>query len=321
MTPKQLDVFRAVMSTGTTIGASGVLKMSQSAISRQLAALEADLGFDLFHRDRGRLLATAEARVLLQEVGELADVLARLKRRTDELGAGRFGRALVKMGFPHSMTTSILPAVVRDFLAGGTAVNLELVSGPYDFIERAVTGRTADFGFVRLPTEDAGFKVMPLISSTMACAVPRDHRLADATSIAAGDLDHADVILLGRLRRNRAEVEEQLRAAGSNVRCRVETHSVESSLAMVAEGIGISIVPAFMGSFIRSDRVRLVPMSPERWVDYGIITLRDSPLSLPMMRFIDMLRERILSQAEQTVAKQADGTDPPELPQHHADRA
>jgi DNA-binding transcriptional LysR family regulator len=144
---------------------------------------------------------------------------------------------------------------------------------------------------------------MPLISSPMLCAVPFGHRLASDDRVSAEDLDRADVILLGRLRRNRAEVEEQLRAAGSHVRCRVETHSVESSIAMVAEGIGISIVPAFMGSFIKSDRVRLVPMSPERWVDYGIITLRDSPLSLPMMRFIEMLRDRILAEAALTVAK------------------
>jgi hypothetical protein len=66
-------------------------------------------------------------RILVGEVDELANVLARLKRRTDELGAGRFGRSLMKMGFPHSMTTTILPRVIRDFLAETTSVSLELV--------------------------------------------------------------------------------------------------------------------------------------------------------------------------------------------------
>lgn len=297
MTPKQLEVFRAVMSTGTTIGASVVLKLSQSAISRQLSALEADLGFNLFHRDRGRLLPTAEARVLVEEVGELADVLARLKRRTDELGAGRFGRSLMKMGFPHSMTTTILPPVIRDFLAETTSVSLELVAGPYSYVEHAVMGRVADFGFVRLPTEDLGFEVTPLFTSGTLCAVPAGHALAARPTISAEDLNQADMVLLGRLRHNRQEIETLLRDAKSEVRCRVETHSVESSLALVAEGIGISIVPAFIGSFISSERVKLVPLVPETLVDYGIITLRDSPLSRPMQLFIDMLRQRILAEA------------------------
>lgn len=300
MTPKQLDVFRAVMSTGSTIGASVVLKLSQSAISRQLSGLEAEIGFDLFHRDRGRLVATPEAHLLSQEVGELADVLARLKRRTDELGAGRFGKSLIKMGFPHSMTTTMLPRLIREFLGEAKEISVELVAGPYDYIERAVMGRTADFGFVRLPTEDLGFEVMPLLASGMLCAVPADHPLAARERIEVEDLVRTDLVLLGRLRHNRQEIEERLRSAQGSVRCRVETHSVESSIAMVAEGVGISIVPSLIGSFIKSDRVRLIPLEPESWSDYGIITLRDSPLSRPMRRFIEMLRDVLLVEARLT---------------------
>jgi DNA-binding transcriptional LysR family regulator len=300
MTPKQLDVFRAVMSTGSTIGASAVLKLSQSAISRQLAALEAEIGFPLFHRDRGRLVARPEAHLLAQEVGELADVLARLKRRTEELGAGRFGRTLIKMGFPHSMTTTMLPGLIREFLADAKEISVELVAGPYDFIERAVTGRTADFGFVRLPTEDLGFEVIPLLSSGMLCAVPADHALAARKSVCAEDLADTNLVLLGRLRHNRQDIEERLRRAQGSVRCRVETHSVESSIALVAEGVGISIVPSHIGSFIASERVRLIPLEPQSWSDYGIIHLRDSPLSRPMQRFIGMLREKLLRDAKLT---------------------
>src|SRR5690606_27981232 len=135
-------------------------------------------------------------------------------------------------------------------------------------------------------TEDLGFEVTPLFTSGTLCAVPSGHALAARTTISAEDLNQADMVLLGRLRHNRQEIETLLRDAKSEVRCRVETHSVESSLALVAEGIGISIVPAFIGSFISSERVKLVPLVPETLVDYGIITLRDSPLSRPMQLFI-----------------------------------
>jgi DNA-binding transcriptional LysR family regulator len=141
-------------------------------------------------------------------------------------------------------------------------------------VEQAVTGRAADFGFVRLPTEDLGFEVMPLFTSGTLSAVPKDHVLASRDAITAEDLNQADMVLLGRLRHNRQEIESLLRDAKSEVRCRVETHSVESSIALVAEGIGISIVPAFIGSFIASERVKLVPLLPETLVDYGIITLQ-----------------------------------------------
>ncbi|AMS42508.1 LysR family transcriptional regulator [Aminobacter aminovorans] len=294
MNLKQLDVFRAVMQTGSTIGASGVLALSQSAISRQLTSLEEEIGFELFRREKGRLVPKPEATALLQEVGELSDVLARLKRRTDELSAGRSGRTLIKMGFPHSLTTTLLPKLVADFLATQDQVSIELVAGPYDMIERAVMGRSVDFGFVRLPTEDRGLVTMPLVSSGQLCVLPAGHPLAARETISADDLAGSDLVLLGRLRSSREDIEERLRRAQSAVRCRVEAHSVEASVALVAEGIGVSIIPALIGSLLKSERVVMRPFAPPLWSDYGIATLREAPLSRPMLMFIAMLKERLV---------------------------
>lgn len=302
MNLRQLEVFRAVMQTGSTIGASGVLALSQSAISRQLAGLEEEIGFELFRREKGRLIPKPEATALLQEVGELSDVLARLKRRTDELSAGRSGRTLIKMGFPHSLTTTLLPKLVSEFLATQDQVSIELVAGPYDTIERAVMGRSVDFGFVRLPTEDRGLETMPLVSSGQLCALPAGHPLAALETIGADDLVRTDLVLLGRLRSSREDIEERLRRAQGAVRCRVEAHSVEASVALVAEGIGVSIIPALIGNLLRSDRVAMRPFSPPLWNDYGIATLRDAPLSRPMLMFIAMLKERLVGDGVLTKA-------------------
>ncbi|GAA4130700.1 LysR family transcriptional regulator [Aminobacter aganoensis] len=300
MNLRQLEVFRAVMQTGSTIGASGVLSLSQSAISRQLTSLEQEIGLELFRREKGRLVPKPEATALLQEVGELSDVLARLKRRTDELSAGWSGKTLIKMGFPHSLTTTLLPGLVRDFLAAQSEVSIELVAGPYDAIERAVMGRTVDFGFVRLPTEDRGLQTMPLVSSGQLCALPVGHPLAERETVSADDLSRTDLVLLGRLRSSREDIEERLRHAQGTVRCRVETHSVESSVAMVAEGIGVSIIPALIGNLLKSDRVVMRPFSPPLWNDYGIATLRDTQLSRPVLNFIDTLRERLVGDGTMT---------------------
>ncbi|WP_269930516.1 LysR family transcriptional regulator [Aminobacter sp. HY435] len=302
MNLRQLEVFRAIMQTGSTIGASVVLSLSQSAISRQLTSLEQEIGFELFHRDKGRLAPKPEATALLREVGELSDVLVRLKRRTDELSAGRSGRTLIKMGFPHSLTTTLLPGLVRDFLADQDQVSIELVSGPYSEIERAVMGRAVDFGFVRLPTDDRGLQTMPLLKSMQLCVLPAAHPLAEHETVAASDLSRLDLVLLGRLRSSREDLEERLRKALGTVRCRVEVHSVEASVAMVAEGIGVSIIPALIGDLLKSERVAMRPLSPPLWNDYGIATLRDAPLSRPMLLFIRMLQQRLIGDGGHTQA-------------------
>ena len=72
--------------------------------------------------------------------------------------------------------------------------------------------------------------------------MPAGDPLAELETISANDLARVDLVLLGRLRSSREDVEERLRRAQGTVRCRVEAHSVEASVALVAEGIGVLII-------------------------------------------------------------------------------
>ena len=65
---RQIEVFRAVMITGSIRGASELLFVSQPAVSRLLAHTELRVGFALFQRVKGRLYATPEAKKLFREV-------------------------------------------------------------------------------------------------------------------------------------------------------------------------------------------------------------------------------------------------------------
>jgi DNA-binding transcriptional LysR family regulator len=291
---KQLSVFKAVMNAGSTIAAGSALQMSQSAISRQLAALEQELGFPLFHREKGRLVPTSEALALVGEAGDLVERLARLRRRADDIRAGAAGETFIKAAFPHSMTTTILPGIVREFLAEEPKAIVELLSGPYDVIEQFVTDRVADIGFVRLPTEQRGFNFQPLVTSSMVCVMPRGHALAARKIVDVKDVAAADLVLLGRQRIQRGEFEAQLRAIRPTIRCRVETHSVETSCAMVEAGLGISIVPALIANFFSRMAIELRPLRPEITHQYGIISPPGTPVSRPVSRLASILRKALL---------------------------
>ena len=58
---RQLEIFRAVMDTGSATAAARLLGLSQPAVSRQLMQLETEVGLDLFARERGKLIPTAHA--------------------------------------------------------------------------------------------------------------------------------------------------------------------------------------------------------------------------------------------------------------------
>jgi DNA-binding transcriptional LysR family regulator len=68
----KLKTFHAAAEAGSLTGAAELLNLSQSAVSRQISALEADLGVKLFHRHTRGLLLTEPGRVLFEAAGEVA---------------------------------------------------------------------------------------------------------------------------------------------------------------------------------------------------------------------------------------------------------
>jgi len=287
---KQLEIFKTIMDTGSTMAAASQLGLSQSAISRQLASLEEEIGRELFLRDKGRLIPRPEAHLLRDEVDDVAQSLTRLRVKIGDVRSGAFGEALVRVAFPHSLSTTMLPPLVARFKADHPRVTVEILSGPYDAIERLVHDRIADLGFVRLPTESHSFEARPLFSSGTTCVMPVGHPLAEKQAINVNDLSRHDLILLGRQRINRNELEHELRRMVPTFRCSLEVHSVETACACAAQGLGIAIVPTLIAEFFRSDAIAMRPFLPDKVSDYGIITVPGAPLSWPAEAFINILR-------------------------------
>jgi DNA-binding transcriptional LysR family regulator len=303
---KQLEIFKTILDTGSTMAAASQLGLSQSAISRQLTSLEEEIGHELFLRDKGRLIPRPEAHLLRYEVDDVAQSVARLRVKIGDVRTGAFGEALVRVAFPHSLTTTMLPPIVARFKSDHARVTVEILSGPYDAIERLVHDRIADLGFVRLPAENHSFDVRPLFKSGTTCVMAAGHPLSERNTIEMKDLARHDLILLGRQRINRNELEHELRRTVPSYRCNLEVHSVETACACAAEGLGVAIVPTFIAEFFRSDELAMRPFLPDRAVEYGIITLPGAPLSWTAEAFINIVRRRTSEKREAAVATQAE---------------
>lgn len=287
---KQLEIFKTIMDTGSTMAAAAQLGLSQSAISRQLASLEEEIGRELFLRDKGRLIPRPEAHLLVDEVDEVAQSVSRLRVKIGDVRSGAFGEALVRVAFPHSLSTTMLPPIVARFKADHPRVTVEILSGPYDAIERMVHNRVADLGFVRLPAEGHSFDARPLFTSGTTCVMPASHPLAAKEAVDVNDLARNDLILLGRQRINRNELEHELRRMVPSYRCSLEVHSVETACACAAQGLGIAIVPTLIAEFFRSDAIAMRPFLPDKVSDYGIITMPATPLSWTAEAFINIIK-------------------------------
>lgn len=282
-----LETFRAVVEKGTTQAAANALGLSQSAVSRRIALLEQELGLPLFVRDRARLIPTRESRLLQGQIASLVDHGARLALRAGELRSGNLGTEMLRVAFPASLTMSIVPAILAEFLQSNPQVQVELHTGAYDAIERMICDERAELGFLRMPTTSSDLSTMPVIEAPTVCVMPAGHALSARPMVSIADLHGVPLILLGRMRMARRDIDEAFWAAGLRPVVRVEAHSVQSACALAARGIGVTLVNGLMARDFAHLPITIRPLREGLRHRFAFAVTRDLPPTSIARQFME----------------------------------
>lgn len=249
---RRLRYFVTVAEELSFVRAASLLHMTQPALSRQISALEHDLGTRLLERDRRGTALTPAGRQLLEDAVPLLAASVALQRRARL--AGRTA-AHFTIGFMPGVQAT---AIIREFARLAPQLRIDVVHTTItDQLSYLLDGRV-DVCFVRLPLADDSLKVHPLFPEPLVAALPAGHPLADAPSLAIQKLQELPLL------QSRAELPEwrgpvlDLEAPPGHDRRRPTT--VEESLQRVALGLGVFVLPAGIADFYRRDDVRYVPL-------------------------------------------------------------
>lgn len=267
---RALRAFRSIVRTGTVTAAGRELGLTQPATSRLLAQLERDMGFELFHRDRGRLVPTSDALLLFEEV-ELAlggvDHVAELVANIARFRVGR-----LRLVAPPSFTEGVLPEIVAAFLARFPDVHLSIDSRSVETTRMMIATRAVDAGFVKMPVDRPDLAAESVVVSHSVCVLSREHRLASQPALDPRLLRGEPLILLGAGRRSRAQIESAFAEAGVAPRVRIDTHTIGSACGLAARGVGIAIVNALLARPYLRDGLVALPFRPELRHEYAFVT-------------------------------------------------
>jgi DNA-binding transcriptional LysR family regulator len=150
---RQIEVFRAVMRTGSVTAAAQALHVSQPGISRMLAHIELQLGLMLFERKRGKLLPTPEAKALHAAVEQVYGGVQRIEDCARELKSG--GGLSLRVLCSPNMGLHWVPKAVADtaqkFPQARLYLEVQLIR---EMIESLVSGQ-ADLGIASMPVDHA----------------------------------------------------------------------------------------------------------------------------------------------------------------------
>ena len=289
MNLRQLEVFHAIMRTGSVTAAAQALHVSQPAISAVLKHTEQRLKFKLFERLGGRLHATPEAQALLADVNEIFGRVDTLGRLVQDLRDGRSGRLVLATS--PTLVNAFLPRAVARLRARLPAVTLALRSLPTPLVVEAVARREVDLGLVYGPVDDAGVEADLLLMSEIACVLPRGHALAALSAVQASDLAAESVISLGAGTRLGQAIDQQCLQAGMAApMIAIEAGSSVTACLMVGEGAGIALVDRTSALSRQFGDLVFKPFRPRIEVRIELIYPRQRPRSLACSQLADELR-------------------------------
>ena len=221
------------------------LHVAQPALSKQVSALEHELGVRLLERDRRGVTLTEAGRVFLAEAVE---VLARAGNAVDRARAvvrGEVGRLAI--GFIQPALADLLPRSLRVFRRHYPDVVLALSETTTRTALEGVSDRSIHLAFVRLPiTPRPDLRTELLSEEPVQLVVPRGHRFAERPAVRLEELADEELVLLDR------SVEPALHdyyvtacnRAGFSPRVAHEVSSTSIAVGLVAGGLGIAFVPA-----------------------------------------------------------------------------
>ena len=157
---RQIEVFRAVMTSGSISGAAKLLHVSQPAISRLLSHTEQRLGFALFERVKGRLYPTPEARQLFKEVEAVYDGVRRVEALANELSEKRSG--ILHLVSSPSIGHMLIPMAITAFHKTHPEVKVTFQPLTVVPLTQMLLERRADLGAVILPSQHPNLSSEPI---------------------------------------------------------------------------------------------------------------------------------------------------------------
>lgn len=292
---RQIEIFRAVMTTGSISGASQLLFVSQPAVSRLLSHTEQRVGFALFERIKGRLYPTPEAKKLFHEVECVYQAVQRVNELAADLSKNR--RGILNIVSSPSVGQMLIPEALTLFQAMHHDVKLTFQCLGHAYLKDRLLSHQADLGIIITPMEHPNLKVTPLCQNRLVCILPYNHELTRRATLSLADLRPYPLICYEKDTPFGAMVGKMYQNANEPLVAAIEVGSPQNAGSLVHMGAGVALVDEFsVRSWSANSQLVVRPIAHAPIFQASLVHMRFEPLSQLTQAFVAQLKQLVRQQ-------------------------
>jgi DNA-binding transcriptional LysR family regulator len=293
----QLTYFLAAAQTQNFRKAAELCVVAQSALSRQIAALEDELEVELFTRSKKRVTLTTAGQEFALYVRNAMEQLQEGQQFLAELQAGQ--RGTIRIGCIESLASAFLPALFASFHSRYPNMRLKVSVNHTDELITAVEQGEVELGLILDPRLQSELLIVKeLFRQPLHLLVSAGHALAQVKDVAVTleQIPSEALLLLDETSRMGQITKRIFAQRGLPVQPLVEIESVEGLKEMVRQGIGVTLtLPALIRpSQIGNDLVLLPITDLEEKFIFALIYRRVGSISRAAREFISAIVQQTL---------------------------
>ncbi len=290
---RQVEAFKIVFECGSMTMAGERLGISQPAISKLIGLFERRIGIVLFERRAGRVLPTAEGRLLYEDVDRALVGIESLAEKAEDIRDRRYGRLAI--GAMSALSLGLIQGLIAELVTEHPNVSVSMQTRTSPQLLNLVSARQLDVAVLVHLGRNPMVYIESMHRIPLVCVVPANHRLAEKQVIHAQDLADETLIMLSTLDQLRPRVELALMNEGIRPKSRIDTVLAVAACAFTAKGLGVTIVDPFSASVFSPADIAVRPFEPTITVEIAVIRPEEvKPSGSSLTReFIDLLSDAI----------------------------
>ena len=238
----QLRYFLAVAKAGNFSRAAENCHVAQPSLSQQILKLERDLGEQLFERKARQVLLTPAGELFRERATKVLHELHEARREVRDCEGEPRGQ--VALAALPTIAPYLLPKIIRGFARRCPAVATIVHEETTDRAMRALEDHEIDLALVSLPIDSPRVEIRPLFSEELVLVLPKSHPLLRKRALTGADLEPEKFIFMAETHCLGTQTLQFCYAKGFTPQISCRSAQMETVQALVAAGLGISMVPA-----------------------------------------------------------------------------
>lgn len=256
----QLEYFKTVAELQHFTRAARQLAISQPALSRSIARLEAELGVALFDRRNKKIILNRFGRIFLRHVDQAMQEIIAARQELEALLDP--GRGTISVAFLHSLGTHFIPDLLRKFRHEYPFITFKLYQNSTSALLTQLESGEIDLCFSAPVITKKSIDWAPLFTEELFVAVPADHRLAKHSAIALTEIAGEPIITFKRHYGLRIVADQLFAQAGFKPDITFEGEEIMTVAGLVEARLGVAVIPRI--ARLEQSKLCFLPISQQK---------------------------------------------------------